>query len=184
MEADWEFEVGGGAPVIEARWAGLVDLRLHPERINEIQETATFPPLASLLEALNGTHSPLWSSKCDFWEPEEPAGPAAKEAGMRTALACYIDLLPRAGEVFAHTQEAEAFCREWVKRLAPLPLPDCRVDLVIRLALAGETEGFGVTAYLSAAGRDRAAANATLATLLTGFADTIPAFAAAGTSAS
>ena len=27
MEADWEVEVGGGAPVIEAFWPGFVDLR-------------------------------------------------------------------------------------------------------------------------------------------------------------
>jgi hypothetical protein len=45
-----------------------------------------------------------------------------------------------------------------VARLAPVPLPDCRVDLVIRQAIAGEAEGFGVTAYLSAMGSDHAAA--------------------------
>ena len=27
MEADWEFEVGGEAPVIEASWEGFIDLR-------------------------------------------------------------------------------------------------------------------------------------------------------------
>ena len=35
MEADWEFEVGGDAPVIEARWPGFVDLRRNPERAME-----------------------------------------------------------------------------------------------------------------------------------------------------
>ena len=43
MEADWEVEVGGGSPVIEALWPGFVDLRLYPERIGEIQEAAGFP---------------------------------------------------------------------------------------------------------------------------------------------
>jgi hypothetical protein len=28
LEADWEFEVGGDAPVIDALWPGFVDLRL------------------------------------------------------------------------------------------------------------------------------------------------------------
>jgi len=42
MEADWEVEVGGGSPVIEALWPGFVDLRLYPERIGEIQEAAGF----------------------------------------------------------------------------------------------------------------------------------------------
>jgi len=168
--------------VIEARWAGFVDLRRQPERIKEIQETAAFPPLAALLEALNGAHSPLWTAKCDLWEPEakELAGPKPEspadgpEAGMHTALACYVDLLPLAGEVFAQTKQAEGFCREWVARLAPVPLADCRVDMVIRQALVGEAEGLGVTAYLSATGSDPAAAREALAATLDAFADTIP----------
>jgi hypothetical protein len=173
MEADWEFEVGGGAPVIEARWAGFVDLRRQPERIKEIHEAAALPPLAALRQALNGTHSPLWTAKCDLWETEakELAG---TEAGMHSALACYVDLLPLAGEVFAQAEQAEDFCREWVARLAPVPLPDCRVDLVIRQALAGKAEGLGVTAYLSAMGSDHAAAREALAATLAAFADTIP----------
>ena len=40
MEADYEVEAGGEAPVIEALWPGFVDLRLQPERIGEIQEVA------------------------------------------------------------------------------------------------------------------------------------------------
>ncbi|MGB9406073.1 MAG: hypothetical protein WCA89_00970 [Terracidiphilus sp.] len=198
MEADWEFEVGPdasglAAPVIEADWPGFVDLRHHPERIEEIQEVAAFPPLAALLEALNGNHSPLWTVKCDLWEPEadELAGPAAagKAATLsglipRAALACYVDLLPLAGEVFAQAQQVEAFCREWVARLAPLQLPQCRVDLVIRQALAGQSEGFGITAYLSAWGQEISAAAEALAATLAAFADAIPAFAAPETRAS
>ena len=49
MEADWEVEVGGGAPVIDALWAGFVDLRRQPERIEEIAEAGKFPALAPLL---------------------------------------------------------------------------------------------------------------------------------------
>ncbi len=42
MEVDWEVEVGGGAPVIEALWMGFVDLRRNPERLGEIAEAANF----------------------------------------------------------------------------------------------------------------------------------------------
>lgn len=188
MEADWEFEVGGGAPAIKAFWPGFVDLRHSPERIGEIQEAAAFPPLVALLLALNGPGSPLWTAKCDLWEPEpdEPAGPAASAPGMvsRAALACYIDLLPLVGRVFAQPQQAEAFCREWVARLAPVEQPDCRVDLVIRQAIAGQAEGFGVTAYVSAEGREKPAAAEALATALAAFADSIPACAVPETPAS
>jgi hypothetical protein len=172
MEADWEVEVGGGSPVIEALWPGFVDLRLYPERIGEIQEAAGFPALAGLLRSLNGAGSSLWTAKCDLWEPE------ANE------LACYVDLLPVAGTVFAQWEQAEAFCREWVARLAPVPLPDCWADLVVRQAIAGEAEGFGVTAYLSATGRDRSGAVKALAAALVAFAGAIPPAAAAGKAAS
>jgi hypothetical protein len=175
MEADWEVEVGGGAPVIEALWPGFVDLCRNPERVEEVEEAARFPALAGLLLALNGPRSLLWTAKSDLWEPE-----AAKMAGSESAdaLACYIDLLPREGRVFAQWQQAEAFCREWVSRLAPIPLRECRVELVVRQANADEAEGFGITAYLSATGRrgdgGRAAAADALAAAMAAFASAIP----------
>jgi len=70
MEADWEVgdrrrSAGDRSPL-----AGFVDLRAAPERIVEIAEAAAFPPLAGLLLALNAPESPVWTSKCDRWEPE------------------------------------------------------------------------------------------------------------------
>ncbi len=187
MEADWEFEVGGGAPVIEAVWPGFVDLRLDPECIHQIPEAVAFAPLASLLLALNGPDSPLWTAKCDLWQPEagetvSPPPPAPPGEVRRTALACYVDLLPRQGRVFLKSEEAGALCTAWVDRLAGIPIPGCRVDLVIRMAIAGTLEGFAVTAYLSAEGREVAheesAAATALAAALAAFAQTIPALEA------
>ena len=172
MEADWEVEVGGGAPVIEALWPGFVDLRQNSERIGEIQEAAIFPALAGLLLSLHEAGSPVWTAKCDLWEPE------ANE------LACYIDLLPVAGVVFAQWKQAEACCRESVALLTSVPLPECRVDLIVRQAIVGETEGFGVTAYLSATGRDRSEAAETLAAALVAFAGAIPRVATPETATS
>ena len=158
LEADWEVEVGGTAPVIEAHWPGFIDLRAQPLCIADIQEAAVFPPLADLLLALNTGGSPVWTSKCDVWVPE---------AG---ALACYVDLLPLRGGVFAEFERAEAFCRGLVKRITPHSLPAdetqpgrhpiiitedvsrsaATITLVVRRAIAGQLEGFGVTAYFSA----------------------------------
>jgi hypothetical protein len=164
MEADWEVEIGGGAAVIDALWPGFVDLRNRPECVDEIAEAAAFPCLAKLLLVLNSPESPMWTSKCDVWEPE----PAAQ--------ASYIDMLPREGMVFGQWQHAEAFCREYVGRLKALALPecgpDCRIDLVIRQAIAGEVDGFGVTAYLSV--KDALQKDATMAALMAGFADALP----------
>jgi hypothetical protein len=188
METDWEVEIGGGAPVIEALWPGFIDLRRSPKRIGEIAEAATFTALADLLLALNGSTSPLWTAKCDLWEPgpSELATPelADQEAEAQpAALACYVDLLPLEGRVFAQWTHAEAFCREWVARLEPLSLPTCRIDLIVRQAIAGEDDGFGVTAYLSGTGKDRSAAAEALKAALVVFADAIPPSAAPATAA-
>ena len=181
METDWEVEVGGGAPVIDALWPGLVDLRRSPERVGEIVEASAFPALTDLLLALNGPASPLWTAKCDLWEPDSAKLAIPKwddsdpEAQVQpAALACYVDLLPVEGRVFAQWKQAEAFCREWIFRLEPLPLPNCRVDLVVRQAIAGEIDGFGVTAYLSGSGKDRSAAAGVLKAALVVFAGSIP----------
>jgi len=166
MEADWDVEIGGGAPVIEACWPGFIDLRVLPDRVHEISEASTFPPLATLLLALNATNSPLWTSKCDLWEPEP------------TELAAYIDLLPHEIRVFAQWQQAEAFCRQIVARLAPIALPDlgpeCSITLVVRQAIAGEAEGFAITAYLSASAASQTDAAAALATVMAVFAGALP----------
>ena len=192
MEADWEIEVGGGAPVIEAVWPGFVDLRRSPDAIVEISEAAAFPALAVLLLALNEFKSQLWTAKCDLWEPDPnevpamalTAAPTAEISGDKpVALACYVDLLPVEGQVFAQWPQAEVLCRAWIARLAPLPLPDCSLELIVRQALAGAVEGFGVTAYLSGTGRDRTAAAEALSAALVAFAGAIPPLAAPATAA-
>lgn len=181
MEADWEIEVGGGAPVIEALWPGFVDLRRNPERLGEIAEAKAFPALADLLCLLNAAGSPVWTAKCDLWETE-PAELATNESGafsggQSTALACYVDLLPMEGQVFGQWIEAEGFCRQWVARLEELPLPDCRVDLIVRQAIAGAAEGFGITAYVGGTGGDRTAAAEALSAAMRAFAGAIPPWA-------
>jgi hypothetical protein len=170
MEVDWEVEIGGGAPVIEAEWPGFVDLRSHPERIAEIAEAVAFPPLAALLLALNAPESPVWTSKCDVWVPQLES--KSESEPELAAQASYVDMLSREGKVFSRWQEAEAFCREYVSRLAKIAQPasgaECSLDLVIRQAVAGQAEGFGITAYLSAD------AATVLAAAMAAFADALP----------
>lgn len=172
MEADWEVEIGGGAPVIEAAGPGWIDLRAEPERLSEIAEAASFASMGKLLTALNAPASPLWTSKCDLWQ---------EETGE---LACYVDLLPVEGRVFGEWQQAEIFCRAYVARLGCISLPEVgaaandfetSVTLVIRAAVAGGAEGFGITAYLSAGSTAQADAAAALTSAMDAFADALPA---------
>jgi hypothetical protein len=158
LEADWEVEIGGSAPIIEAHWPGFIDLHAEPQRITEIAEATKFPPLADLLFFLNSAGSPVWTSKCDIWEPEP------------SALACYVDLLPRRGGLFADWEQAEAFCRVLINRITPRFVPAgelqpgrhpilvgsdssnsaANLTLVVRRAVTEHSDGFGVTAYFSA----------------------------------
>jgi hypothetical protein len=96
MEADWEFEVGGDAPVIDARWAGFVDLQSAPGAAWELDEVRELPALAAALERLNLPGSPVWTSKCDFYPAlqagEFDADELDAEAGCAAhGMGCYID---------------------------------------------------------------------------------------------
>ena len=50
---------------------------------------------------------------------------------------------------------------------------DCDVALVIRQAIAGQAEGFGITAYLSAIGNSREGASEALAEVMGAFSDAL-----------
>jgi hypothetical protein len=181
MEADWEVEVGGGAPAIEAHWPGFVDLRLHPDHAWQLPEAAQLPGLAEVLAKLNALVSPVWTSKCDFWpvverdefdadELDAPPGCSAN------AMGCYIDLLPRGDRQWEMPAAAAAACKRLCGLLRAVPLRCCRVDFVIRSAfiapdLTGPTPlDLGITAYLTACGPSAAEAAQTLAAALEVFA--------------
>ena len=156
MEADWEVEVGPGAPVIDALWEGFVDLRIAPERISEIEEVRGFLPLQRALLALNLVGLAISTAKCDLWALQDfdPSEMEAPEAEAGSGLGCYIDLLPRSGQVFSSVAQAEEWARKLVAGLKQVNARCCRVDLVIRQAVSGQIEGFGVTAYITACGSD------------------------------
>ena len=139
MDVDWEVEIGGGAPVIEADWPGMADLRRYPELISEVDEASAFPPLANLLIQLNSNESPVWTSKCDLWELE-PGG-----------LAVYVDLIPHDENVFSEWRRVEGVCRALVRRMAAHDEleSNAAITLVVRQATTEKADGFGVTAYFS-----------------------------------
>jgi hypothetical protein len=176
MEADWEFEVGGNAPVIEPFWSGFVDLRRMPERANDLAETAQLPSLAAALKRLNTEPSPIWTSKCDYWpelqpgefdsdELDAPPGSSGHAAG------CYIDLLAKEDREWSLPPSAEATCKRLCTLLGAVSLRCCRVDLIIRRALnASSLAGLGITAYITACGPSADEAKNTLEAALAAFA--------------
>jgi hypothetical protein len=179
MEGDWEFEVGGDAPVIDACWPGFVDLQVSPERARDLPEAVQLPSLAAALEKLNSRQSPVWTSKCDFWpvlqshefdldELDSPIG------CFTNAMGCYIDLLPKGDQRWPSPAMASAFCRDLCSSLRAVPFRCCRVDLVIRRALiAPDRMGTGVTAYIVACGAGTDETRDTLGEALAAFVDAL-----------
>jgi hypothetical protein len=182
MEADWEFELGPGetgvaAPVIDAAWTGLVDLRRSPELARKLPEAAAFPALAEALIRLNSAASPVWTAKCDYWprlgadefDPDELDAPPGC---VNRAMGCYIDLLPASDGQWPIPEVIEKVCRNWCGLLRAVPLRCCRVDLVIRRAvLSAERMELGITVYLTACGASSAEAAQRLEAALVAFAD-------------
>jgi hypothetical protein len=184
MEADWEFEIGGDAPVIEAVWPGFVDLRQSPERAWQLPEAAQLPALAEALTKLNAASSPVWTSKCDLWTVVDSAEFDADELDAphecaAHAIGCYIDLLPCCGRPRNASQwetpaMAAAACKQVCGLLRAVPLRCCRVDLIIRRAIlnsnpTGLTD-LGITAYLTACGPSLAEAAQAIQAALAAFA--------------
>jgi hypothetical protein len=176
MEADWEVEIGGQAPVIQAHWTGFIDLRLAPERARQLPESVQLPALADMLIRLNAPWSPVWTSKCDVWHPDifDPDELDAPLGDRNCAMACYVDLLPGGDQPWANHQDAIAACKSLCARLHGVALRCCRVDLVVRRAsIAPGLLDLGVTAYFTACGSTSADAATALASALAAFVDSL-----------
>jgi len=176
MEADWEVEIGGDAPVIDASWDGLLDLRRDPELAAQLPEARQFPALAGVLVQLNSESSPFWTSKCDVWSPEafDRDELDAQSEEETCAFACFIDLLPRSSLRWSSPEEAVTASRAICERFHNQPLRCCRADLVIRQAhIAPDRHDLGMTAYFTACGATLAAAQATLESALHAFVSSV-----------
>jgi hypothetical protein len=187
MEADWEVEIGGDAPIIDACWDGFVDLRFDPRvrleayliRAQGLAESANVVGLAEALVQLNGRRSPVWTAKCDVWPV--PDGDALDAGELDApwdeaahAWACYVDLLPKSDQQWITAEMALRWCKTWCERLQAIPLTHCRVDLIVRRAMiTPDLMDHGITAYLTACGPSSESANAALGRTLATFAHTI-----------
>jgi hypothetical protein len=171
MEVDWEIEVGGDAPIIDAYWPGFADLRLNPEQVHTLSETCRLPALADALIRLNGKDSPVWTSKCDVFVPDHfDTDEFDADKGAQSALACYIDLL-RSGDGWVSVEDAMSACKRICQRLRAIELRQCRADLVIRQAVFSEPMArMGVTAYVTGAGENDSSAIEAVSAALDAFA--------------
>lgn len=176
MEADWEVQIGGEAPVIDTQWEGFVDLQTRPDRARSLAENGQLPGLAEVLIRLNAVESPVWTSKCDVWSVSEfdpyelDASPDVPFCG----IACYIDILHRGEQSWSDLDNVETACEAICARLRAIPFRCCRVDLVVRRAhIEGDKDDLGITAYLTSCGVTEGDAKSVLVRVLYVFADAL-----------
>jgi hypothetical protein len=164
VEVDWSAEIGTGLPIIEVDWPGFVDLRGHAEAVDSIAEACAEPALLSALIALNRAESPAFTCKCEVWQLEpteiDPDEFGCELIDARAGWASWIDVIARDEAWFASFERHEAWVRDVVSRLRALVIGPGRIELVIRVAIQGLREGFGITLYAAACGADREAAHA------------------------
>ncbi len=169
MEADWTIALAAGDPVITVPWAAsdddirqcrFVDLRLDADRIDEIEEARSKPPLRSALLLLNAATSPLWTAKCDAWtssvdegaEPFDPYEMGAEPGDTAFGAGSYVDLLARDVSFLASFERQERWIRAVTEVLRSTPASAARVELVLRRAEVEGTSGFAVTWFVEGCG--------------------------------
>jgi hypothetical protein len=161
MVADWSVEIGPDLPVIDCSWEGFIDLR-NPEAIDRLEEASKHPALRRALLLLNATNSPVFTTKCDTWTlPEDEIDPYEFDASAENSavgFASYIDLVQSDSSRFLSFAWHEQWARSLTGDLRQSELQQCRAEVVVRQALAGERQGYGITLYSAGCG-----ANATSA---------------------
>jgi hypothetical protein len=176
MEADWEFEIAPDAPVIDAAWAGFIDLRRQPKRIADISELPQLPALRGLLLRLNAEGSGFFTSKCDVWNAGEVDADefGADRDSAASVLACYVDVLPVEKNAWRTPESAADWARCVCKCVAEMPLRNCRMDMVIRQAFVTATAmSFGTTCYVTGCGATKVEAAESLSGALRAFAEAV-----------
>lgn len=165
MDADWTVALGASDPVVTVPWAAsggrrFVDLRLTPDRIDEIAEARETPVLRSALLALNAPGSPFRTAKCDVWTssaedgaaPLDPYEMDASPDEIAFAAGSYIDLLPIEATLHCSFGRQERWMRTVIEQLRDTPAKAVRVELVLRPAEAEIGPGFAVTWFVEACG--------------------------------
>lgn len=156
MEADWSVDIGPELPRINGEWEGLIDLRDGRCAVDRVKEAAEHPAMQDALQALNGAHSLVFTTKCDIWRLEEreidPYEFGASADTARAGFASYVDVLQLEFARFA----SFAFHEEWARGLAShlhsIDVPQGRVDVVLRIAVINKQVGYGLTLYSAGCG--------------------------------
>lgn len=141
-----------------------VDLRANPYDFDSIPEAVQYPALLQALRALNATRSPVFTAKCDVWTlgAEELAQLRIETdidgSDSRAAVGSYIDLVWRDRSTFASAAQQQQWIARLLRLAATLAHSAAAVECIQRPALVDldqPQEGYAVSLYVKALGRDQ-----------------------------
>ena len=119
MQADYSVALMEEDPALEMPWTSddgsvrYFNLRLHPDLLVNVPETAHHPELSAFLGRINAAGFPLESAKCDAWFDRELT-PEEDVFGANCKFVSYVDLMfsdeSKRFSLDAHTRLAEYVC--------------------------------------------------------------------------
>ncbi len=171
MCASWAISLGEDSPVLTVPWkdndsrVAYVDLRAHPERVSEIAEARENPALAQVLAHLNAPGSPWATAKCDRWPlDEDDLATAALDHDVESAAAgigSYIDLYHRDAARFVSLEHHRELLQQLTRAAEGIGgAPTAILELTLRHCVVEGAEGYAITAFLYAVGKDAVQAEA------------------------
>jgi hypothetical protein len=166
MQADYSVECGPGDEALEIPWAApsghpsYVDLKKHPERLDEIPEAATHQALRNFLAKVNARPA-LRTAKCDVWstrdlDPEDDVFQAEEKCSS------YVDVLFTEVAARASLERNEESAGELFRLLQLAPEIQAAAEICVRRCYvhdppesAESSDGFYLTIYVSGYGDDQ-----------------------------
>jgi hypothetical protein len=175
MQADYAVELGRDDETLEFPWAApdgssrYLDLKHHPEKIDEIDEAARVPELGEFLILANDPASALETAKCDAWASSE-IHPEEEIFGLPWKFGSYMDLLFTDSAARFSFEQHESFLKRVIELLQRAPDIPASAEFFLRRCFYHERnalrEGFYVTFYLFGYGGDEGSARKQWATAL------------------
>ncbi|HEY0307041.1 MAG TPA: hypothetical protein VGB94_02680 [Acidobacteriaceae bacterium] len=199
FQATWAIALAENSPVLVVPWSdeagrvAYVDLRLQPERMDEILEAREFPALGRMLQELNAMGSPWATAKCDRWVlDDEDLEAAALDLDFlgdvnfaQAGVGSYIDFYSRDAALFGSLEHHRVLLVR-LTRDASQATDDpanALLEFTLRRCIAEDSEGFAITAFLYAVGRDAVDAEAKWAAALAALTQILLAAGGEGTAA-
>jgi hypothetical protein len=171
MDADFSIELSADDPVLDLPWTdpagklAYLDLKRHPEMIEQIEEAEHFPGLKEFLRTLNSSHSLFETAKCDAWGTTELT-PEEEFYDASHKHASYVDIVFSETDTRLSLPRHERFVKKLVELLRRAPEIPASAEACVRRCFISETfaennavqEGLYVTLYVSGYGNDEATA--------------------------